>query len=144
MPVRVSRTKGKAMPNYTLSGPGGQETAIEAKNLDDAGEAAQRFAARYGILGEIDIYQEGEGFEPVMRWLNNADERPIYHFIYCASEQGSLARRCDDDTAARKHAHILADAHGESCHIARYTGQTTGEGALLCSIGRVEPRIPKS
>jgi hypothetical protein len=130
------------MTKFTLSGPGGQETKVEAVDLDDACLIARRFGLRYGILGEVDVYEE----KCVMpaETIQIKDDRPIYMFIYCASEQGSLSRRCDDDTAARKHAHILADAHGETCHIARYTSQKVGEGAKAYSIGAVEPRIPKN
>jgi len=130
------------MPKFTLSGPGGQETMVEALDLVDACMMARRFALRYGILDEVDVY-EAKCVSPA-ETIQIKDDRPIYHFVYCAAEQGALSRRCDDDTAARKHAHILADAHGETCHIARYTSQKVGEGAKVYSIGTVEPRIPKS
>jgi hypothetical protein len=131
------------MPKYTLSGPGGQDADIEAPNLFEAGEAAKRFAQRYGILDEVDVYGEGQT-EPLAT-LPIEDDRPIYMFVYCAAEQGSLSRRCDDDNAARKHGHLLADGHGENCHVFRYKGQTVGEGSKLYSVGApIPPRIPKS
>ena len=132
------------MTKYILSAPGDQETTIEAKDLNDAANQALRFIDRYGLVeGPVYVYQE-KATEPDTKvnipYTNEPD--PIYMFIYCASEHGSLSRRCKDDTAARKHAHILADAHGETCYISRYLGQMTGEGSRVKSIGQVEPRIP--
>jgi hypothetical protein len=129
------------MPKYTLSGPGGQDTNVEATDLDDAALMARRFGQRYGIIGGVQIYDDSQT-EPLMEQRRAPDKRPIYMFIYCASEHGSLYRHCDDDTAARKHAHILADAHGESCHIFRALGQDPTD--QYTPVGRVEPRIPKN
>jgi len=134
------------MPKFILSAPGDQETTVEAIDLNDAANQAVRFIDRYGIV-EMPVYVYDEkGTEPLTKVSrpNLRDPDPIYMFIYCASEHGSLARHCADDTAARKHAHILADAHGETCYISRYQGQTTGEGSRVYSVGQVEPRIPKS
>ena len=135
------------MPKFILSGPGSQQTEVEAINLEDAYMMARRFKTRYGIIGDVDVYDDGcvapaETIKDKHTKLGTGlDDRPVYHFIYCASEQGSLTRRCDDDTAARKHAHILADAHGETCHVGVFARWPKDE---VTTVGTVEPRIPKN
>ena len=131
------------MPKYTLSGPGGQDADIEAKNLDEAKAAAKRFGLRYGILDEVDVYGP-KGVEPLAT-VPMPDDQAIYFFIYCAAEHGSLSRMCESDAKARQHGHLLADGHGENCHVFRYQGRTVGEGSKLSPVGDpIPPRIPKS
>lgn len=137
MPAKTS------LPKFTLSGPGGQECVVYVPNMIGAAKAADVFRAKYGVIGPIDIYQDDAGHEPVTTVSPGYDRRHIYYFIYCASEQGSMARRCEDHKEAQEHARLLANAHGESCHyfwFPVWSAEYQNDGRTQY-LGREEPKL---
>lgn len=122
---------------YTLSAPGSQECVVHVPNVEAAKLCAHKFGAKYGVIGAIDIYGPDPSEHRPIAEVLPYPRGYVYHFIYCASEHGSLMRYCKDHHEAQKVARALANAHGESCH----WSVSYDQGEHVQAVGREEPTL---